>query len=311
MELTQLMESLEVAKAFLDSTEATLSSMRSYLARPKGLQVLDGRLSKVERLFGKWLGKSNPLRKSPRGRYWAPPERKPGTGKPGTLTRDKLVLELQKQGFTFRESRHILKAMLDSLVEELQEGETIFTPLGEFRMKRRPRQKKRKRFGKTVTLNRQPKRVAFQLDTEWKAALRSAPSQEIPMPKAQVPDGLRCPYCGSIEFTEAQFKQYRANWYGSRPGDDLQAVSENPIRALVCLCGAPVKPGALRSIMPEDRASFGESFEVARRYREERQPEALRKRFQESFASKAEHDRLKDRIDFLDRMMKMPRKGKK
>jgi hypothetical protein len=35
------------------------------------------------------------------------------------------------------------------------------------------------------------------------------------MPKAIVPDPLRCEKCGSLEFTEAEFRQYRKDWYAS------------------------------------------------------------------------------------------------
>src|SRR5205807_1526748 len=118
---------------------------------------------KLERSAGRRLAQTNPSRHSPRGRYWAPPKREPASGKNGTLTRDCLVVELQSRGLLFREARLAVNAILDSMIGYLQDGGTIDTVLGSFQTARRPKRKKLLRFGKFVTINQKPKRIAFKI----------------------------------------------------------------------------------------------------------------------------------------------------
>jgi hypothetical protein len=76
---------------------------------------------------------------------------------------------------------------------------------------------------------------------------------------------------------EAHFKQYLADFASASPGGSLTSLTENPMRALVCLCGHPVMPGTLRTdgslprggrkTLVAARDSFKESFAAALRYR--------------------------------------------
>jgi nucleoid DNA-binding protein len=264
------------------------------------------RLDVLERMAGRWLAKTNPFRHSPRGRYWAPPARKPASGWGGVLTRDRLVVELQTGGLLFREARQALNVILKTMIKHLKVAGELETLLGKFDIKDRPPQKKVKRFDREVTLNRQSKRVAFRLEKTLKAALQSAPQKEIPMPESKVSDPLRCQECGSLEFTEAKFRQYRDAWYSSMPGGDLRPVTESPLRTLVCLCGNPIQPGRQRGYgNPELVRSFQPSFEVARRYRN------VLGRIRDAFATKQQYDHLAERIAKLERMLQRPKKKPK
>ena len=299
-ELVTLRDSLDQAQKSLDGT-TVLKGSEAELAQPESLDVLARRLDVLEKKAGQWLARTNLSRHSPRGRYWAPPERKPDSGSDGTLTRDKLVRELQKRGLLFREGRRAVQVILSALSQHLQFGGELKTLLGKFHIKRRPQPKQLERFGRTVTINQQPKRVAFQLDRQLKAALQSAP--EIPMPETEVYDPLRCEKCGSLEFTEARFHQYTRDFYAAMPGGDLVPATETPIRTLVCLCGNPVLPGSLRFYSgPELVSSFKASFAVAQQYRETQLP-AMVGKLAERFARKHQHDSLAERITNLERML--------
>jgi nucleoid DNA-binding protein len=179
-ELVFFLDSLEKAGQSLDGTAAEQRA-EDDLARPAELQALAGRLDKLEKMAGRWLAKTDPSRHSPRGRYWAPPARKPAAGRLGIVTRDRLVVELQKRGFRFRIAREIVKATFAALIEALEMGETLETLLGNFELERRPQPKRVRRLGREVVLNQHPKRVAFRPALELKLALEVACPEEIPI----------------------------------------------------------------------------------------------------------------------------------
>jgi nucleoid DNA-binding protein len=239
-------------------------------------------------MAGRQLAAQSPDR-SPRGSWWAAPEREPLSGQDGTLTRDKLVLALQALGFTFRRARTIVSVILDAMVRELRDGGAVAIEevLGRFEVVRRKSPKQLMRFGRPVTVNQNPKRVAFRMGQPLRDALRSpSPEEGVSMPQPEDPNLLRCEKCGSIEFTEGHFGQYREGRYSSTPGGDLTAITENPFRTLVCLCGHPVFPRQLRSYARADRESFRKSFDAARRYREAALPQGLSSQLQERFATR-------------------------
>jgi hypothetical protein len=119
------------------------------------------------------------------------------------------------------------------------------------------------------------------------------------------PDQLQCEKCGSSYFVEGHFKQYRPQ-YSASPGGDLSPLSENPVRALVCVCGHPIVPGRLRSQAPGDYKSFEKSLEAARQYRERTNPEAILRRIVELYATKSQHDELAERINKLETILNEP-----
>ena len=129
------------------------------------------------------------------------------------------------------------------------------------------------------------------------------------MPKVKTqpihPNQLQCEKCGSSHFVEADFKQYRPQ-PSSYPGGDISPISENPVRALVCLCGQPILPGRLRSQAAGDYKNFQKSFEAARQYRENMSPETVLRRIAELYASKPQHDVLAERIGNLETILKEP-----
>jgi len=83
-------------------------------------------------------------------------------------------------------------------------------------------------------------------------------------------------------FTEQQFQKYLAFPYSSGPGGDLSTVGDS-IRALVCLCGHPVKLGRERRSIPGPQQEFEKCFQAALSYRGDLQ---AWKRRQEELADK-------------------------
>jgi hypothetical protein len=74
------------------------------------------------------------------------------------------------------------------------------------------------------------------------------------VPEVNVPaNQLICEKCGSTHFVEAEFRQYR-QLYSATPGADFSAVTEDPIRALVCICGHPIQERKHRRLGIPDRA---------------------------------------------------------
>jgi len=299
-----LFQSLKRTQQYLDDAEL-IQDLEAEYVRPKTLQALADRLDELEKRTGRWLAKTDPHRHSPRGRYWAPPTRKPASGQHGTLTRDGLVVELQRRGFLFRDARKIVNLILNFMIEHLQDGETVETPLVTLRIARRPKPKNVRRFGRRVTLNTTCKRVGFRTAPELKTALQSVPQEKPPMPELSFPNQLRCDKCGSLEFFEAEFHQYvKEAGYSHMPDPHIRRVSPNPIRIQVCLCGKPIWPGRLRAHASADRESFRQSFESANRQRD------LMARVSSTFASKLEYHSLEERIAKLEQMLQGTKKKK-
>ncbi len=300
------------------------------MAGRENLDVLAGRVKVLEKLAGRRLAETDPNRRSPRGRHWAPPTREPLSGGDGKLTRDQLVLKLQERGFGFREAWRVVNAILAVMIEELQDGGKVVIEnlLGKFKVVRRPPARRLVRFGREVTVNQQPKRVAFQMDRSLRGPLpSSSTSEEVLLPEAIDLKQLRCERCGSLEFTEAQYKQFLADFSSSSPGGDLMSLTEQPFRTLVCLCGHPVMPGWLRTpgrrfplraarpVMEVARASFRQSFDAARRYRDTVLAQqavleqALEARLVERYASEEQYDALAERVENLERMLAASREN--
>ena len=307
-ELNQLMESLEAAQKSLDGRVLSQAAKHGRVKLGEA-SALELRLKTIEKLVGRQLAKANPNR-SARGRHWVPPERVPASGKDGTLTRDKLVRALQERGFLFRQAREIVTVIFKRMIRELQDGGEVALKqlLGRFRVVHRGRPPRElRRLGRVVTVNQNSRRVAFRLDPRVRTALRSQPQQEeTKLPTLRNPGQLRCDKCGSIEFVEAHFKQYQADFASSSPGGGLVPLTEQPLRTLVCLCGHPVMPGAMRRLAgPPGRsawASFRKSFDAAIRYRESVLPQGLSV-LQERFASRKQQKSLASRLDNLERIV--------
>lgn len=110
-----------------------------------------------------------------------------------------------------------------------------------------------------------------------------------------------CPKCGSLHFFEVDYCQYRGETYSSTPGGELRAVS-SAIKVCICLCGEPILASSLRSLFPEERESFEASFEQAAQHREQREPEHLLARLQQSFVSQPEFQTAVDTVEKLGRV---------
>ena len=309
LELVQLLDSLRNSQAWLKDHHdgnSVLATAEAHLAKAESFQVLAGQLKALERRAGRRIAQQSSTRKSPRGRYWTPPKRKPASG--DVLTLDTLVIALQGAGLTARVSKQAVKAIFDGMIKELQDGGNVETPLGVFQFGRRPRERTLRRFGKDVKINTRSKKVVFRISRELRDACNRSIPTEIPVPNVNIqPNQLQCEKCASTHFVEGHFKQYRKHFSAS-PGGDISPVSESPIRTLVCLCGNPILPGRLRSVALSDYQSFHKSFEAARQYRELTNPEAILRRIAEPCASKWQHDELAERIAKMETILKkLPR----
>ena len=139
LELVQLLDSLQNSHAWLKGHHdgnLVWAAAEAHLAKAESFQVLAGQLKALERLAGRRIAQQSTTRKSPRGRYWAPPKRKPASG--DVLTLDTLVIALQGVGLTACEGKKAVKAIFDGMIQELQDGGNVETPLGVFQFGRRP-----------------------------------------------------------------------------------------------------------------------------------------------------------------------------
>jgi nucleoid DNA-binding protein len=314
LELVQFLDSLQNSHAWLKDHhdgDSLLAAAQAYLAKTESFEALAGQVKALERLAGRRIAQQPPLRKSPRGRYWALPKRKPASG--DVLTLDTLVIALRGIGLTARVAKKAVKAIFDAIINWMKDGGIVETPLGVFEYGRRPPERTLFRLGRERKFNTQLKKVVFRPSREVRDRCNRSVQMEIPVPYVNIqplqPNQQQCEKCGSTYFVEAQFRQYLP-YYSASPGGDIISFSEDPIRALVCLCGNPIPPGRLRRDAPNpgDYKSFRKSFVAALQYRESTNPEAILRRIAEIYANKPQHDELAERIAKLETILKaLPR----
>jgi nucleoid DNA-binding protein len=309
LELMQLLDGLKNSHAWLTDHydgDLVLAAAEADLATAESIQALADQLKALERLAGQRIAQQTPSRKSPRGRCWAPPKRKPASG--DVLTLDTLVIALQEIGLTARVAKKAVKAIFEGITNWLQDGEIAETPLGVFEFARRPAERTLVRLGRSCKFNTQPKRVVFRPSPALQAACNRSIPREIPVPNVNIqpihPNQLQCEKCGSSHFVEGHFKQYR-QYYSASPGAEISPITEDPVRALVCTCGHPIPPGQLRSYRRDD-TSFRKSLEAARQYRERTAPAAILRRIVGPYATRSQHDDLVERINKLGTILKEP-----
>jgi nucleoid DNA-binding protein len=312
LELAQLLVGLENCLAWLKvrhDGDSLLAAVEAHLAKAESIQVLTGQIKALEKLAGQRIAQQNSSRKSPRGRHWAPPKRKPASG--DVLTLDTLVIALQGIGLPARDAKKVVKAIFEAITDWLKDGGIVETPLGVFKFGRRPPERTLFRLGRLRKFNTQFKKVVFRPSREVRDRCNRSVQRKIPVPNANIlpiqPNQLQCEKCRSTHFVEAHFKQYRPQ-YSTTPGGDISPISEDPIRALVCLCGHPIPPGPLRRDVPNpgDYKSFQKSFEAARQYRELTSPELIFRAVMELYADKQQHAELAGRITKLETILKEP-----
>lgn len=283
--VTHFVESQDEARKVNDY--AAVARVIEELARQDAFEVLRSQVKVLERAIArrKRLG---------RGRPWALPTRK-ATSK----GRDQLVLAVEQHGFTARESKKAVAAFWTAMANGLQYEGFVQTPLGVFRVER-PDPVQRRRFGREQVFYRLP-RIVFRPDRDLVRALNLC--IEFRVEEARVPevdhkkDQLCCEICGSVEFMEAEFKQYRQR-SASMPGDDISPLTEG-IRVRICMCGNPIQPSLRRqtSVGKPIRESFQKSFEMARAWRESTRPNRIIERLRsEAFVTKQAHDLLAEEV---------------
>ena len=174
-----------------------------------------------------------------------------------------------------------------------------------------PQLRRRYSLGTVQTLYRQPRKVVFHPSDVLR--LRLANQRRWIQPEVKVPEKKQrqqicCPKCGSTDFMEGQFQKYY-QMPSSMPGGDLVVASDGiPMRALVCVCGEPVRPGSLRRQVPGDLSSFLESLQAALRYREQAEPQRIMETVAASFARKQQFDDLLERVNKMEAVVQaLPR----
>jgi nucleoid DNA-binding protein len=102
------------------------------------------------------------MEKKKRGRPWKAPKSPAKSGAKGQLTREDLILKVRERGLTAREARSAVKAIFETIQDDLLYLHKAETPLGTFYFKPQPKTQKRIRFGKQQTLFRKRRKVAFK-----------------------------------------------------------------------------------------------------------------------------------------------------
>ena len=270
------------------------------LTSPEALNALAARLKGLERTIGRRM-------RSGRGRPWRLPTREPDA-----KGRDVLVLALEeKAGLTSRKAKQVVSAFWKVMEACIRRAEVVETPVGVFRATCGPQPRQQFVLGRQqLLLYRRLRKVAFRpsrqlLEACNETSTPAAVPKENSVPAVIVPNNqCCCEQCGSSYFAEGQFRRYR-KISSSLPGGDLSPVTEDPVRALVCICGHPINPGKLRRqrIAREDRASFQKSFAAAWVYRQSKHPQAIIGRLSQGFTGKEEYERLANQIANLEAIL--------
>jgi nucleoid DNA-binding protein len=290
-ELDRFLQSLAKGKKRLMENHdrgLVLGAAEEQLVKLDAMRAAEERLKDLQKEVGRRT------RAGP-GRHRESPKRK-ASQKSGLLNRDGLVLKLQECGLEFREARETLDAILGAIIDSLRRGEEVIVPpLGSFVVKEQPKEKRRTRLGRVQTLFRQPSKVVFRpgevlrlklaFDRNWPQETKVTTQQQ----------ELQCPKCGSMYFTECEFRKWH-QMPSATPGGGLSASDSRTMQALICVCGEPVPLGPLRRRVEGDQASFRKSLEAAQRYREEAEPQRIILWLAASFASNKDQKDLEDRI---------------
>jgi len=164
IELARLFRSMDCAERYQERCRVPARQERAmskdFVERDR-LRELQRVVAGLEGRIGLLLA-SPERRRSKAGRHWRLPERKPATKSKG---RDWLTIEIQKCGLTFEEARDTLAAIIDSMTDRLKTGESVESPLGVFRVKKRAESDLRFRFGKLQHMRQ--KRVVFKPAAEF------------------------------------------------------------------------------------------------------------------------------------------------
>jgi len=299
---TELVALLDSLRKVLDRLE-DLRSGRSVFAglanqpiSPEAYAALATRLQNVEKVLARRL-------RSGRGRHWRSPQRKPRA-----KGRDQLVIAVeQRSGLTARKAKHVVTEFFNVITRALRRGENVETPLGILKARSGARTPQtRTRWGKEQTIYRDERRIFLQSSIWFPVISETSGPKENSVPDVNIPaNQLICEKCGSTHFVEPKFRQYR-HQYSSRPGGDLSSVTEDPIRALVCMCGHPVQVGKLRrQIVSPAWAGFQKSLESARRFREAAEPQTIIDRISPTLVNREEYAKLAEQISNLETILRV------
>lgn len=157
VEISTFMNNFESTAAQMltrETAESLLVEIQSGLMRSSQVQQVVAEVKAVERQIGRCLSWADG--KKP-GRHWGMPQRSAAT-----RGRDQMVLALQQQGFTFRESRRLVRQFWQLMARLLGRGEVVDTPIGTFQSVRTPEPQVRWRFGRRQIVFSKRTRIRFQ-----------------------------------------------------------------------------------------------------------------------------------------------------
>jgi nucleoid DNA-binding protein len=309
-ELSEFLESLGRAKEQLrqlrDGSAVIRLAEEQFIQNP-ALQEVERRLKTLQLEIGRRM-------RGGQGRHPEPPTRS-SSAKEGTLTKDDLVLELQNKGYSFSESRKLVKLILKIMKASLRRGEEVMVPpLGTFTVKMNPPTQVRVRQGWIQTMNRYPRSVKFKPTADLVALVnmarsrgkqvqQKATSAEKANPMHPTNKRLSCDKCGSTSFTDVFFRQWH-NFPSSMPGGGLSPVAnQDAMPVLICMCGNLIPPGHLRQQVPGHLRSLRESFNAAMGYRARCHPQYTVNQLNSEFADKQQHAALLERIAVLEKIV--------
>jgi nucleoid DNA-binding protein len=78
------------------------------------------------------------------------------------VTREDLIADIQKLGYSIRESREVLNTVLDIIKARLAKGSKVSLPIGDLSVVPGPKERRMWRLDKIVTQYKNPKRIKFK-----------------------------------------------------------------------------------------------------------------------------------------------------
>ena len=177
---------------------------------------------------------------------------------PATSGKDVMVVAAQQRGILFRDARRAVDAVFNIWKEQLHNGNSIETPVGQIKI--RPAWKDGKRTWK-IHLRRK------RFFDEGLSPMRLNRGRER-IAEALKSKEITCPQCGGVHFYKAAVRQYLQGSSGSIGGELREAPGGAEYETLVCLCGRPHYPQKSYMSRSLEFKSFQESLNKALRSRD-------------------------------------------
>jgi len=205
--------------------------------------------------------------------------------------RDRIAVDLQNAGFTFRMAREIVDTVLAVCLEGIQKNGKVETPLGTLQGGSRGR----------VRFVSSPALEAAILAADWEK--KKMAEREIR--PAQKNGSVQCPVCGSEWLAEVEFRRYWKEAYSSVAGGDIVPLDQTGVVTVpvkICLCGYPAFAPRSSRTPNELMQSLLDSLGLAQTYLKD--VHTINDKFRElenGLASWKDVDHLQKRLDTLQK----------